>query len=158
MGQQPFWLSCMEVWVTVPPELTQSFGMICAHYRCRVFYLPCSTVCYNLHSRKATHAYQDCSASLATKQIWRYNNSPPCVMARWPLQQFEVFWKVRIRPHNNWRHAPTIALEISSLFVYSLTCNDLGALSCPFKMALKMGAFQNPYFKAWYTSMFKCSL
>ena len=41
------------------------------------------------------------------------------------------------------------ALESSLLFCYSLTCNGLGALSCPFKMALKMGALQNSYFEAW---------
>ena len=41
------------------------------------------------------------------------------------------------------------ALEISLLFCYSLTCNGLGALSFPFKMALKMDALQNPYFEAW---------
>ena len=40
------------------------------------------------------------------------------------------------------------ALKISLLFCYSLTYNGLGALSCPFKMALKMGALQNPYFEA----------
>ena len=28
---------------------------------------------------------------------------------------------------------------------YYLTCNGLGALSCLFKMALKVGALQNPY-------------
>ena len=39
------------------------------------------------------------------------------------------------------------ALEIGFLFCHSLTCNGLGALSCPFKMHLKMGALQNPYFK-----------
>ena len=53
------------------------------------------------------------------------------------------------RPHNNRRQrrimafgTPTNglgALEISLLLYYSLTCNGLGALSCPFKM--KMGAF-----------------
>ena len=41
------------------------------------------------------------------------------------------------------------ALESSLVFCYSLTCNGLGALSCPFKMTLKMGAHQNPYFEAW---------
>ena len=35
------------------------------------------------------------------------------------------------------------ALESSLLFCYSLTCNGLGALSCPFKMALKTGTLQN---------------
>ena len=39
-------------------------------------------------------------------------------------------------------------LEISLLFCYSLTCNSLGAPSCPFKIALKMGALQKPYFEA----------
>ena len=56
------------------------------------------------------------------------------------------------RPHNSQRHrrpmafgAPTNglgALESSLLFCYSLTCDDFGALSCPFKMVLKMGALQ----------------
>ena len=52
------------------------------------------------------------------------------------------------------------ALESSLLFCYSLTCNGLGALSCTFKMALKMGALQNPYFEAWCACMWmhiKCT-
>ena len=39
------------------------------------------------------------------------------------------------------------ALEFNLLFCYFLTCNGLGALSCLLKMALKMGALQNFYFK-----------
>ena len=50
------------------------------------------------------------------------------------------------------------ALEISLLFCHSLTCNGLSALSCPFKMAVKMGALQNPYFKAWYKWKYFCIL
>ena len=42
------------------------------------------------------------------------------------------------------------ALESSLLFCYSLTCNGLGALSCPFKKALKIGALQNPYFEVCF--------
>ena len=34
------------------------------------------------------------------------------------------------------------ALEINLLFCYSLTWNDLGALCCPFKMALKWVPFE----------------
>ena len=70
-----------------------------------------------------------------------------------------IFISVLNRPHNNRRHrrpmasgAPTDglgAIESSLLFCYSLTCNGLGALSCSFKMALKMGALRNPYFEAW---------
>ena len=65
------------------------------------------------------------------------------------------------RPHNYQRHqmlmafgAPTITpmalvpYKFASLFCYSLTCNSLGALNCSFKMALKMGVLQNPYFEA----------
>ena len=35
--------------------------------------------------------------------------------------------------------------ERTLLFCYSLTCNGLGDLSCPFKMA----AHQNPYHEGW---------
>ena len=44
------------------------------------------------------------------------------------------------------------ATESSLQFCHSLTCNDLGALVCPFKMALKMGALQYLYFEACGTS------
>ena len=77
--------------------------------------------------------------------------------------QYVTLYQPCIRPHNNRRHlrplafcAPTNglgALESSILFCYSLTCNCLGALSCPFKMAWKMGALQNPYFKACLVSL-----
>ena len=60
------------------------------------------------------------------------------------------------RPHYNRRPmtmgTPTNglgALEISLLLCYSLTCNGLGVLSGnSLKMALKLGALQNPYFEA----------
>ena len=32
----------------------------------------------------------------------------------------------------------------------ALESNGLGSLNCPFKMALKMGALQNPHVEAWY--------
>ena len=45
--------------------------------------------------------------------------------------------------------APTDGLgapENSLLFYYSLTYNNLGALSCSLKMTLKLGALQNRLF------------
>ena len=91
LGQQPYWLSCMEA-----SYCTSGFRAI---IRDDLRTLPLLHVLLrdNLYARvisvhvgKATHANRNCLAGLASRKIWRYNNSPPYVMARWPPQQIPL--------------------------------------------------------------------
>ena len=66
--------------------------------------------------------------------------------------QFEPGLTITEGTEGKWPSVPLSmavgALESRLLFSSSLTCNGLGALSCSFKMALKISALQNPYFEA----------
>ena len=82
-----------RVWrqVTVPPDLAQSFCAICVHYHCRVIH---RTLTYmrarfnSMRERQLTLNEIAWPASgLSYEKIRRYNNSPPCMMVRWPPQQ-----------------------------------------------------------------------
>ena len=73
-----------------------------------------------------------------------------------PKTRFSPIGILNNNLHDVWKtlafNAPTSclgALENSLSFCYSLTCNGLGALSCPFKIALKMAALQNLYLEGW---------
>ena len=86
---RPYWPSPMEV-----SYFTFRFGAISQRDLC-ILSLPCDsrriTYIYawfkSTQEKQLTLNWQNCLAGLNYEKIWRYNNSPPYVTARWPQQQ-----------------------------------------------------------------------
>ena len=86
MGRRPYWPSR-------PSRLQVSyctfgfgatFGAICAHYHYRVIHCAITIMrTWSTRERQLTLAWR----AYSYEKIWRYNNSPPYVTVRWPLQQ-----------------------------------------------------------------------
>ena len=76
-------------WVIVPSDLVQSFGAICAHYRYCMIHCTITNMCAWFESTRERHliCLTKLFGGLSYEKIWRYNNSPPYVMARWLPQQ-----------------------------------------------------------------------
>ena len=88
MGRRPYCSSRMEV-----GYCTFGFGAIIRR-DLRTLSLPHVSPRDNqyacaiwVHTGKATHAITTLFGGLSYEKIWRYNNSPPYVTARWPPQQ-----------------------------------------------------------------------
>ena len=89
MGQRTYCLSRMEV-----SYCTFGFGAIIQCNLCTL--LPSDSPC---HNHKCVHDLGPCKNSnscllgrLSYKQIWRYNNSPPYVTARWSRHIFPLYF------------------------------------------------------------------
>ena len=75
-------------WVIVPSDLARSLGAIYAHYHYRVIHSAITYMRAWLSSSwKGNSRLKKLLGGLSYEKIWRYNNSPPYVTARWQPQQ-----------------------------------------------------------------------
>ena len=71
-------------WVIVPSNLAPSFGEICAHYGYRVIY--CAIIqmyVWFMSTWEMQLTLNKTVWRVNYEKIWRYNNSPPYMMANW---------------------------------------------------------------------------